>query len=368
MRSSLVAPPPLFTDSLRKAGYLVCWPTRTRFGKTDFNFAVHPGAFDVIDDWTGAIPRDRPFFGFFNIETSHESQIRAPAAQQARNLASLMPGERHDPARMRVPAYLPDTPVVRQDLANYYDLVTAVDHKVGEVLKALDQAGVADRTVVIFTGDHGRGLPRSKRWVYDSGTHVPLIVRWPGQITPGTVRDDLVCFLDLPATTLAQAGVAVPDEFQGRVIVGSQTGPAPRYLFAARDRMDETPDRIRGVRGERFHYIRNFHPELPYAQRIAYAEEMPTLREWRRLHAEGKLNAVQDAFFAATKPPEELYDTQTDPDELHNLAGDARFRSTLEEFRGALDRWITTTGDLGEIPERELIRRGLLRDQPANSR
>jgi uncharacterized sulfatase len=364
MRSTLLAPPPLFTDYLRKAGYLICWPTRTPFGKTDFNFAVPEGAFDVVTDWTKHIPRDRPFFGFFNILTTHESQIRAPGSQMSKNLASVSPRDLHDPARLRVPAYHPDTPAVRRDVANYYDLVTAVDLKVGEVLGALEKSGVADRTVVFFTGDHGRGLPRSKRWVYDSGTHVPLIVRWPGRIAAGSVREDLVCFLDLPATALALAGVNVPREFQGRVILGPTAGPPPMYVFAARDRMDETFDRIRGVRGERFHYVRNFHPELPYAQPIAYAEEMPTLRDWRRLHAEGRLNPVQDAFFAPAKPAEEFYDTQVDPDEVHNLASVPGYRAFLEEYRMALDRWIAATGDLGEIPERELVRRGLLSSSP----
>jgi uncharacterized sulfatase len=364
MRSTLLQPPPMFTQHLREAGYLVCWPTRSPYGKTDFNFPVPAGAFDVVTDWTRDVPK-RPFFGFFNVTTSHESQIRAPADQMAKNLARLAPGERHDPARMRVPAYHPDTPVVRRDLANYYELVTAVDHKVGDVLDALDRAGVAGNTVVILTGDHGRGLPRSKRWVYDSGTHVPLIVRWPGQIQPGTVRDDLVCFLDLPATTLALAGVEVPKAFQGRVILGPKAGPPPRYVFAARDRMDETFDRIRGVREARFHYVRNFHPELPYAQRIAYAEEMPTLREWRRLNAEGKLNPTQAAFFAPTKPAEELYDTESDCDEVHNLAADPRYRAKLDELRAALDRWLVETGDLGAVPERELIRRGLVADRLA---
>jgi uncharacterized sulfatase len=366
MRSTLLKPPPMFTDFLRSTGYLICWPTRTPFGKTDFNFAVPPKAFDVVTDWTRAVPRDRPFFGFFNIETSHESQIRAPAPRQAQNLVSLSPAERRDPKKMRVPAYHPDTPVVRRDLANYYDLVTAVDHKVEQVLKAVDDAGVADRTIVFFTGDHGRGLPRSKRWVYDSGTHVPLLVRWPGKIAAGSVRDDLVCFLDLSATALAVAGVDVPREFQGRVILGPKSQPAPTYVFAARDRMDETYDRIRAVRGERFHYIRNFHPELPYSQPITYAEEMPTLKEWRRLHAEGNLSPVQDAFFAPTKPPEELYDTEADPDEVRNLVNESRYRNTVEEYRDALDRWMKATGDLGAVPEQELIRRGLLADRPAN--
>ena len=179
------------------------------------------------------------------------------------------------------------------------------------------------------------------------------------------MRDDLVCFLDLPATTLALAGVDVPREFQGRVILGPTTGPAPRYLFAAArpDGRDVRPHSRRAA-AQRFHYVRNFHPELPYAQTIAYAEEMPTLREWRRLHAEGKLDPLQDAFFAATKPAEELYDTQADPDEVHNLAGDPRHLAGPRGVPCRADRWIVATGDLGAVPERELIRRGLLASKP----
>jgi N-sulfoglucosamine sulfohydrolase len=365
MRSTLLKPPPMFTEHLRKSGYLVCWPTKSPFGKTDFNFNLPPNSFDVIEDWTKDVPK-RPFFGFFNITTSHESQIRAPAAALARNLARLKASEHRDPAKMKLPAYDPDTPIVRRDLANYYDLVTAVDYKVGDVLDALEKAGVADKTVVILTGDHGRGLPRSKRWVYDSGTHVPLIVRWPGQVDPGSVRDDLVCFLDLPATTLALAGVDVPHEFQGQVILGPNRAPERKYLVSARDRMDETYDRIRGLRDKNYQYVRNFNPELPYAQRIAYMEEMPTMQEWRRLHAEGKLNPVQDLFFAPTKPKEELYDVEADPDEVHNLADDLRYRAKLEELRGALARWMEETNDLGGIPERELIERGLVADRLAD--
>jgi uncharacterized sulfatase len=362
MRSTLLRPPPLFTDYLKKAGYTIAWPTRTNRGKTDFNFAVPPRAFDITTDWTEDIPK-QPFFGFYNILTSHESQIRAPAARYAKNIEQLKPSERRDPAKMKLPAYYPDTPEVRHDLANYYELVTAVDYQVGVVLDALEKAGIAENTLVLLTGDHGRGLPRSKRWVYNQGTHVPLIVRWPGHLKPGTVRDDLVCFLDFAPTMLSIAGVEVPREMQGQIILGPKAAPERRYIFAARDRMDETYDRIRSVRDKRFQYIRNFNPELPYAQRIAYMEEMPTMRVWRKLHADGKLNAVQDAFFAATKPREELYDVDADPDEIHNLASDAKYRDKLDELRAALDRWIIETKDLGEIPEEELIKRGLVADR-----
>ena len=378
MRSQLLKPPPMFTEALRRSGYTICWPTKTAMGKTDFNFTVPKDAFDVTGDWIKNIPA-QPFFAFANIFTSHESQIRAPKKQFEKDIAALKPSDRHDPAAMKLPAYSPDTPEVRRDLANYYDLVTAVDYRVGEILDALEKAGVADNTVVILTGDHGRGLPRSKRWVYDSGTHVPLLVRWPGKIKPGSVRPELVSFIDFAPTTLALGGVSPSTgsslalggsestrmqyaPMQGIVFLGTNA-QTRQYVYAARDRMDETFDRIRAVRDSRFRYIRNFHPELPYAQRIAYGEEMPTMQAWRKLNAEGKLTGAQKLFFAPVKPREELYDTVSDPDEVNNLASQPRHQEKLKELRGALDRWIVETHDLGEFSERELIQRGLVADK-----
>ena len=358
MRSTLLNPPPPFTRYLREAGYHVSWP-----GKTDFNFANPTKDFDSTADWTKGKAPAQPFFAYINFTVSHESQIRAAKEQFGKNIAQLKPEERRDPAKMAVPPYHPDTPVVRRDLANYYDLVTAVDYKVGEVLKWLDAQGVADNTVVFLTGDHGRGLPRSKRWVYDSGIHVPLIVRWPGQVKAASVREDLVCFLDFSITALALADGVMPKELQGQVILGPKTAPPRKYIFAARDRMDETPDRIRAVRSERFKYIRNFRPELPYAQQISYMELSPTMQEWRRLNGEGKLLGPQKLFFAPTKPREELYDLDTDPHEINNLAEHPAQVATLQEMRAALDRWMVETKDLGAIPEVELIKRGLVADR-----
>lgn len=379
MRSKLIKPPPLFTDYLKKTGYTICWPTKSQFGKTDFNFDFPPGAFDVTDDWTKNKPKE-PFFGFFNITWSHESKIRASKEEFDRLTAKLKPSERRDPAKVVVPPYHPDAPEVRRDLANYYDLVTAVDYKVGEVLNTLEKWGIASNTVVVLTGDHGRGLPRSKRWVYDSGIHVPLIVRWPGQLKPGTVRADLVSFIDFAPTMLAVAQVQSPKPkiqshvagsadsvfelyppMQGRVFLGPQTQDR-NYVFAARDRMDETYDRIRAVRSKQFKYIRNFESQLPYAQRISYGEEMPTMQVWRRWNAEGKLNDTQKVFFAPTKPKEELYDCDADPHEVHNLAESAKHQSVLKELRAALDRWMEETHDLGAVPEPELVKRGLVKD------
>ncbi len=397
MRSQLLKPPPMFTEYLKKAGYTICWPTKAGFGKTDFNFEIPPNAFDVRTDWTQKKPTE-PFFGFFNITWSHESKIRADAETFAKLTEKLKPNERHDPKKMIVPPYHPDAPEVRRDLANYYDLVTAVDKKMGDVLATLEKWGIASNTVVILTGDHGRGLPRSKRWVYDSGIHVPLMVRWPGKIKAGEVRDDLVSFIDFAPTMMSLAGVQsaagilsgdsqsrndsphlpsgtrphVPGgtndaktfypPMQGIVFLG-EPAQKRKYIFAARDRMDETYDRIRAVRDTQFKYIRNFEPQLPYAQRITYGEEMPTMQVWRKWNAEGKLNDAQKLFFAPTKPKEELYDCNADPHEIDNLVGNKKHETKLKELRTALDNWIVETHDMGAIPETELVRRGIVADR-----
>jgi uncharacterized sulfatase len=360
MRSKLTTPPKLWTDELRKAGYFVAWP-----GKTDFNFDPPNGWCDTTADWTkkpDVLPADKPFFAYINFTITHESQARPPLDQYKKNTARLTPDQFHDPATVTLPPYYPDTPTVRRNVAVYHDNVSAMDHLVGDVLKLIDARGWANNTVVFFFGDHGWGLPRGKRWPYDSGTRVPLLVRWPGQVQPGSVRDDLTCFLDLGPTVLSLAGVDKPARMQGRVMLGAKAEPAPAFVVSCRDRMDETYDRIRSVRGERFRYVRNFHPELPYFQWINYMDQMPILQEWRRLAFAGQLNDTQKMWFARTKPAEELYDTQADPHEVKNLAADPAHAATLAGLRAALDKWMTDTNDLGGVPERELIRRGLVRD------
>jgi N-sulfoglucosamine sulfohydrolase len=380
MRSRLLNPPPMFTESLKKAGYTICWPTKANYGKTDFNFEVPKDAFDVREDWTKQKPKE-PFFGYFNDTDSHESKIRATDDVFNRLTERLKPTDRHDPAKMVIPPYHPDAPEVRRDLAHYYDLVTAVDYKMGDVLAKLEEWGIASNTIVIMTGDHGRGLPRSKRWVYDSGIHVPLVVRWPGTIKPGTVRDDLVSFIDFAPTCMKLAGVpsaangsagpipggmkktreAYPP-LQGAIFLGAEKQER-QYIFAARDRMDETYDRIRCVRDKQFKYIRNFEPQLPYAQRISYGEAMPTMQAWRKGFADGTLNEAQKIFFASTKPKEELYDCNADPHEIHNLAADPKLDKKLKELRAVMDQWLEQTHDMGAIPEQELIKRGLVEDR-----
>ena len=353
MRSKGVPPPYVkcFPEFLRAAGYYC-----SNNVKTDYNFDTPITAWDEVSTrahWRNR-PKGMPFFSVINFTTTHESQIRATPEVLARHMERVRPEHRHDPARAVLPPYYPDTPVVRRDWANYYDLITSMDAQVGEQLRMLEADGLADNTVVFFWSDHGRGLPRAKRWLYDSGIHVPLVVRWPGSIQPATTSDDLVSFIDLGPTVLSIAGVPVPDYMQGQPFLGGQKKPPRRHIFAARDRMDEKYDMIRCVRDKRFKYIRNYQPEKPYAQNIAYMDEMPAMKEMRRLAAEGRLTGPQAQFFRPTKPSEELYDTAADPHEVRDLAGLPAHVAVLEEMRRTHDAWMKQVGDLGLLPEPEL--------------
>jgi uncharacterized sulfatase len=373
MRSKAVPPAGVkaFTEYLRAAGYYCA-----NNSKTDYNFEAPPAhrpPDTVWDDcsatahWRNRPDKSQPFFAVFNIMVTHESQTRATEAQYKRNTARLAPEQFHDPAKAKLPPYYPDTPLVRKDWARYYDNITAMDYIVADILKQLEDDGLANDTIVFFWGDHGRGLPRAKRFVYDSGLRVPLIVRWPGQIKPGTVNDELVCLFDLGPTALSLAGAPIPAHMQAQAILGAHKKSPRQYAFAHRDRMDEAYDTMRSVMDKRYHYIRNFHPDRPYAQYIDYLEEMPTMKELRRLY-KGHMNALdpnygkalnpaQLRFMAADKPPEELYDLTFDPHEINNLADSPRHQAILKRMRAALDNWRKETKDLGDAPEMELRER-----------
>ncbi len=356
MRSQGVPPPYVrcFPQYLRAAGYYCANNV-----KTDYNFDSPLTAWDESSrraHWRGRA-KGQPFFAVFNHTVTHESQIRGDPEDFARNLRALRPEDRHDPARAALPPYYPDSPVVRRDWANYYDLITALDYQVAGLLRQLDDDGLAENTVVFFFSDHGRGLPRAKRWIYDSGIHTPLLVRWPGRIRPGEVREDLVSFLDLAPTLLSIAGVELPGHLQGRPFLGERAAPPREHIFAVRDRMDETYDMMRAVRDRRYKYIRNFQHAKPYVQYIDYMEQMPAMREMRRLNKEGKLEGPQKLFFRPEKPEDELYDTAADPHEIANLAASPEHQTTLRRLRGVLEKWMKDTGDLGLIPEDQLNER-----------
>ncbi|MHC4743202.1 MAG: sulfatase family protein, partial [Planctomycetota bacterium] len=331
LRGYETVPPPYvkcFTEYLRAAGYFC-----TNHTKTDYQFKAPFTAWDKGRDWR-ARPGDAPFFSVINLNVSHES----------RNWPKKNEKLKHDPAKAPVPTYYPDTAVIRTNIARYYDNVTTMDSQAGEILKRLEADGLSDNTVVFFWGDHGRGLPRCKRWCYDSGIHVPLIIRWPGKLEPASVCDDLVTLVDLGATVLSLAGIEVPSYMQGHPFLGEQKKPARKFIVAGRERMDKNSyDHIRCIRDERYKYIRNFMPEKAYTQPIPYRDKMPIMKEWRRLHVEGALTGQAALFFRETKPPEEFYDTKNDPDEVRNLIDAPEHKSRIAKMREDLQQWSKET-------------------------
>lgn len=370
MRSRLLDPPRLFTQELHDAGYYVSW-----FTKTDFNFEPPADFADDTDDWLerlrcGRMPAS-PWLVFRNFAVTHESTMwedeagDSAARQERLNLASTLPSaHRHDPAEAPVPAYLPDHDRVRRHIATYHDALSIADGQIGEVLAALDESPYADNTVVIYLSDHGRGLPREKRWCYGAGVHLPLIVRQPNGESAGGVSKDLVSWVDIAPTILSLAGVTIPGHYQGRAFLGpARSGARREYVFAGRDRMDEAFDHVRVARDRRWHYIRNGYPALPYAQRIGYMERMGATQVLREMHAADTLQGPARAWMSETKPPEELYDAMNDPDMVRNLADAPAHAAKLERMRVALDVHLEEVGDLGARPERELIASGLVADE-----
>jgi N-sulfoglucosamine sulfohydrolase len=364
-RSKLVNPPVTFTKLLRDAGYFVAWP-----GKTDFNFDQPEDFADSKENWWmwNEVPT-QPFFAYVNLGESHESQVRNDGGKYGGNTKRLAPEERRDPAKVKLPPFWPDSPDVRRELANYHDLVTAIDYRTGDILDWLDRHGIAENTIVVFFGDHGLGMPRYKRWCYDTGTHVPLIIRWPGKIGAGSVREGLVEFVDLPATMLSLAGAKVPESFDGKVFLSADGEEIDdrRYVHSARDSMDEAYDRIRSVSDGRWRYVRNFEPEIPYSLHNDYMEKGRTMQVWRQWNAEGKLDAVQSIHFRKGKPKEELYNSGADPFEVVNLADDPTHAAKIIELRAECDRWLAATEDKGAVPIEKLVADGVIRQRGKNA-
>jgi N-sulfoglucosamine sulfohydrolase len=338
-------PPPAvrpFTEYLRAAGFYT-----TNNAKTDYQFQPPLTAWDENgrDAHWKHRPPGMPFFSVFNLETTHESQVWDRA-----NDPVVVP-----PERVLLPPYYPDTPAVRRDVARVYSNIAVMDRQVGELLAELDEARLADETVVVFYSDNGGPLPRGKRELLDSGLHVPFLMRFPGNAHAGTVVDDLVAFVDIPATILSLVGVPLPKHIQGRPFWGSQKAPPREFVFAARDRMDEEVDHVRAVRDRRYEYVRNYCPDRPRYQDIDYRKQMAAMQDILRLRDEGKLDPVQSLWFQPTKPAEELYDTETDPHEVRDLAGDPAYRPHRQRLRAALDAWLADNGDQPGRPETELV-------------
>lgn len=333
-----------FTEYLRAAGYYC-----TNNVKTDYQFATDPVPASIWDEcsrkahYKNRPDKNQPFFAVFNWTGTHESQNW--------NLKNV----KTDPAKVKVPPYFPDTDTVRLNIAKMYDNIARLDSVVGVLLSELEREGEAENTVVFFWGDHGDGLPRAKRWLYDSGLNIPLIIRWPGKLKPGSVDDRLISSIDFGPTVLSIAGVTVPAHMQGIPFLGNQTGKPRDAVYAARDRVDESYDMIRSVRTKNYLYIRNYYPNEPYPIWVAYLSNMPIYREMLRLDAEDKLTGAQKAWFAYSRPPEELYDVKGDPYQINNLAGDPKFKPVLDEMRSLHEKWTIETGDMGHMNEPEMI-------------
>ncbi|WP_269540638.1 sulfatase-like hydrolase/transferase [Cerasicoccus fimbriatus] len=334
-----------FSEYLRAEGYFC-----TNNIKTDYQFETPLTAWDELGfeaHWRNRPDHEQPFFAVFNFEQSHESNM------WEENCKGLV----IDPADVELPPYFPDTPRVREAMARMHSNIASNDQRLGELLRQLEEDGLAENTIVCHWSDHGP-LPRGKRWLYDSGLHVPMIVRWPGQLEPGTVNESLVSTIDLAPTMMSAIGMAPPRHLHGQVFFGPHTDEPRQYIYASRDRLDSAYDRVRCARDERYKYIRNYFPEKCRAAWQPYMHQHPIMQEIWRLRTEGKLNELQEElFFAPSRAPEELYDTHADPHELNDLSADPKFTATLSRLRDSLDSWLREVGDMSELNEFEMVRR-----------
>ncbi len=348
-----------FPMLLREVGYYC-----TNNSKTDYQFK-EPSPDKIWDEssskahWKNAAS-DQPFFAVFNFTGCHESGI-ASASKYREVTKDLTTDQRQDASKLTtLPPYIPDTAVTREDWKRNYELITAMDAWAGDLIDELKEAGKYEDTIIFFWSDHGVGLPRAKRWLYESGTHIPYIVRIPEpfriseQGLPNTSNPQLISSVDFGPTVLNLAGVTVPVEMQGRAYLGPNLSPPRRYIYGARDRMDERYDIIRAVRDQRFRYLRNFEPLKPYYQYMNTPEQGATMQEIRKAELLGTLPDVARQFSLGTKPVEELYDVEADPHEINNLAADPQYQTRLAEMRSECLRWQVEIRDLGLVPEAEI--------------
>jgi N-sulfoglucosamine sulfohydrolase len=342
-----------YPEFLREASYYC-----TNNGKTDYNTeSIDPGKI-----WDENSPHahyknrapGQPFFAIFNTNISHESSLH-----------DSIPDEqlRHSPDEVPLPPYHPATPAMKHDWAQYYDKIEDMDAWIGEKLQELEDSGLADNTIVFYYGDHGGVLARSKRYVYETGTHVPFIVRIPEKYKhlfpsekPGSKVNRIISFVDLAPTLLSIAGIEIPEFMQGKAFLGIQKTEDPEYAYMFRGRMDERYDMCRAVRDQKYRYIRNYMPHRVYGQYLQYLWRAPSIRSWEQAYLIGECNEAQSSFWEP-KPVEELYDTEKDYWEVNNLAKDPAYKEVLERMRAANRKWMSRIKDSGFIPEADLVER-----------
>ena len=345
-----------YPSFLRDAGYYC-----VNRSKTDYNFKTDDKSH--WDECSGKAhwknrKEGQPFFAVFNTTISHESSLFKNKTDNYRKQGVIPQTPSRDPASVELPPHYPDTPEIRQDWVTYMDIVSGMDKQIGDWLAELDDAGVRENTIVFYYSDHGGILPRAKRYINDTGTHVPLIASFPKKwqhLAPaaaGTVNDRPVAFIDLPPTAFSLAGVEIPDQFQGRAFAGKAAQEKEPYVFLYGQRFDSRMLRfVRAVTDGEYRYIRNFHPHRHRGILAGYPHGQVGWQSLFKLKAAGKLNDVQSAYWSIPQPVEELYHTASDPWELNNLADDPKHKERLAKMRAATLNKMREIRDTGIVPE-----------------
>lgn len=353
---------PYYPDLLRKRGYHTSNPTKTDYnigGRPDKDCWDYKGG-KATDDtpygWRKRAP-GQPFFAVVNINDSHESRAHGDVGETT-----------HDPEKMTLFSYHPDLPIIRQNYAKYADAVAKMDRKVRAALEALKADGLYENTIIIYNSDHGGVMARSKRFLYASGVHCPLIVRIPEKYQhlypaemPGMTVDRLVSFVDMPKTWLSLAGAEISETFQGTIFLGKAQEPEPKWHFAFRERADGRADNVRMIRDKRFAYHKNYYPFAPAGQHLAYLWKAPATPAWEKHHLEGKTNAITGRFFEP-RVSEEFYDNEKDFDNVHNLINAPEYHAKILQLQAAMRQRQLDLYDSGLLPEGMRERRAAKHD------
>ena len=350
-----------YTHYMQKAGYHV-----SNDNKTDYNFLTQEKPpktslsymqWQNIDNkfWDSTSYKDRkkgqPFFHVYNLYESHESRLHSDFEHRKLN-----------PKKVTLPPYHPDTPEIRNDWALYYDRITHMDSLIGKKLNEFKNSGLLENTIIFYYSDHGGAMPRSKRFLYDTGTRIPLMIHVPKKYEyllknlRGSRTNQIVDIVDFAPTLLYLAGIEKPDHMQGKNIFSNDYRKFKNYTYLYRGRMDVRIDLSRALRNDRFKYIRNFMPHRPHGQHLAYMWKAASTRSWEETCKKNLCNSIQNRFWEK-KTSEELYDTLRDPWEIRNLAFDPKYKNILETMRDDLKNKNRLFKDIGFIPEGELIER-----------
>ena len=366
MRSSFNLPDGMqgFPAKLRAAGYFT-----SNNVKTDYNTGSEQrlieSAWDAQSptaDWRGRA-KNQPFFSVINLMTTHQSRTMVWPYQQFVDevQTQLSDDQSHEADEVPLPPYYPDTPLVRKTQARFYDCVQVMDQQVGEILARLEADGLANNTIVFFYSDHGSGMPRHKRALLDSGMKIPLLIRFPESLQsvaptqPGETTDRLVTFEDFGPTVLSLTGLQPSPDMLGQPFLGEHAAKPREFVFGHRDRVDEILDMARSIRDAQFLYVRNFMPHLGYNQQSAWIDQGEIRRDFYTAADSDQLTPAQAHFLSPTRAVEELYDCQSDPFNLTNLADDPERKATLTRMRAQLKKEMLESRDLGLIPELELM-------------